>query len=608
MATRQFGDYRLERLIGRGSAGEVWLARDAEDRAVALKILSVTAAEDQDYRRRFEREARIGARLSNPHVVPIRAFGEHQGRLFLAMTHIPGIDLSARLHVGPLGAPEAADLVSQVAEALDAAHAAGLIHRDVKPANIIVHASGFAYLIDFGIARASDQTTITATGFTVGTLAYMAPERFTGHAEARSDIYALTCVLYECLTAQRPFGDTDPARQLHSHLHQQPPAVHTLDPALPAALDEVIARGMAKKPEDRYPTAGALATAALTAVGLTRPVPRTPPDLDRAAAPRNRPATTRPPTGDLRLSAPDRPTPTSGPAASPSGPPGPRSQPVQHSPGVAPRPHNSTPPADHGREAQPVGPAPQSVGSEVRPPRGSTPQPGEPPSGALPGPHGSPSSGQPGLAPPWGQHGSVPSRQSGAGMPPGPYGTGPVRPNGMASGQPDRGAPPRQPGPADPAAVRSPRGGPVVAGRPQTGPLPTQVLPASDPALLAVRTGPTHATSDEVRPARRSIKVAAVGLGALVLTLALIAVVTALVSSTGGHGQSSTTAPDSPASVPVTSPAASPATIPPTTAPRPFPLPSPLQIPIPPGFPTQFHIPGRAAPTHGSDSPDNQGN
>ncbi len=275
----QFGEYRLDRLLGRGSAGEVWLAHDARtDRAVALKILSNTGVHDPDYRRRFEREASIGAHLDNPHVVPIHAFGEYRGRLFLDMAYISGIDVARRLQLGPMREPEAVDLVAQVAQALDAAHNAGLVHRDVKPANIIVHASGFAYLIDFGIARATNQTTITATGFTVGTLAYMAPERFTGKGDARSDIYSLTCVLYECLTARRPFGDTDPAQQLHAHLHEDPPYVEFV----PDRLNAVIARGMAKKPQDRYRSAGELAAAALSAIGMAQPVPRTPPHLEQS--------------------------------------------------------------------------------------------------------------------------------------------------------------------------------------------------------------------------------------------------------------------------------------------------------------------------------------
>ncbi|MBB5914835.1 serine/threonine-protein kinase [Nocardia transvalensis] len=275
---RKFGRYRLDRLIGRGSVGEVWLARDtAADREVALKILTITAGEDPGYRQRFEREARVGASLRNPHIVPIHDFGEQDGRLFLDMAYVPGTDLSVRLRTGPIGVPEAVDIVSQIAEALDAAHAAGLVHRDVKPANIIVHSGGFAYLIDFGIARSPNQTTITATGFTIGTLAYMAPERFTGDAEPRSDIYSLACVLFECLTAQRPFGDTDPVQALHAHLSTDPPRPSSGNSAIPAALDAVIARGMAKKPEDRYSSAGELAAAARAAVGMPHPVPRTPP-------------------------------------------------------------------------------------------------------------------------------------------------------------------------------------------------------------------------------------------------------------------------------------------------------------------------------------------
>ena len=277
VSPRQFGRYRLDRLLGRGAAGEVWLAYDSVDaRTVALKILSGSAAEDTDYRRRFEREARIGARLDNPHIAAIHHFGDLDGRLYLDMAYIPGIDLAKVVRSSTMAAAQAVDLVSQVAEALDAAHTAGLVHRDVKPANIIVHTSGFAYLIDFGIARAEGQTTITATGFTVGTLAYMAPERFTGHGDARSDVYSLACVLYECLTAQRPFGDTDAVQQLHAHLHQPPPRPSTENRDIPAALDAVIARGMAKQPGERFRTAGELAAAARAAVTMTTTPTRTP--------------------------------------------------------------------------------------------------------------------------------------------------------------------------------------------------------------------------------------------------------------------------------------------------------------------------------------------
>ncbi|NKY50581.1 serine/threonine-protein kinase [Nocardia vermiculata] len=283
MSPRQFGRYRLDRLLGRGSAGEVWLAYDpGSARTVALKILSGSAAEDPDYRRRFEREARIGSHIANPHIAPIHGFGEVGGRLYLDMAYIPGVDLAQLIRGATMTAAEAVELISQIAEALDAAHAAGLIHRDVKPANIIVHPSGFAYLIDFGIARAAGQSTITATGFTVGTLAYMAPERFTGGGDARSDIYSLACVLYEALTARRPFGDTDAVQQLHSHLHQPPPRPTATDPRVPIGLDAVVARGMAKNPQDRYRTAGELAAAARAAAGAA-PTQRVAPVLQSEA-------------------------------------------------------------------------------------------------------------------------------------------------------------------------------------------------------------------------------------------------------------------------------------------------------------------------------------
>ncbi|WP_433626476.1 serine/threonine-protein kinase [Nocardia sp. CA-120079] len=213
-----FGDYHLERLVGRGGMGEVWLARDRTGRIVALKVLSAAYSADPGYRRRFEREARLGAQVRNAHVVPIHAFGEVDGHLFLEMDYIPGIDLATRLRSGALVPARAVEVIAQAAEGLDAAHAAGLVHRDVKPGNILEDTSGFVYLIDFGIARAADGSALTATGLVVGTLGYMAPERFTGTADVRSDVYSLACVLYETLTGKLPYGDGDPAQQMHAHL------------------------------------------------------------------------------------------------------------------------------------------------------------------------------------------------------------------------------------------------------------------------------------------------------------------------------------------------------------------------------------------------------
>ncbi|MFD0365718.1 protein kinase [Nocardia sp. GCM10030253] len=285
MGEEQFGKYRLDRLLGRGGMGEVWLARDTGGgHMVALKVLSENLAADGEYRRRFEREARLGSTLRNPHIVRIHGFGEQGGRLFIAMDYIDGIDLAEMLgRVRTLTPVAAVDFVTQVASGLDAAHRAGLIHRDVKPSNILIDSGGHAYLIDFGIAKGIGQTAVTATGMAIGSWPYMAPERFNGTVDARSDIYSLACVLYECLTGRRPYGDTDPPRQMHDHLMASPPCAASVNPAVPTALDAVIACGMAKDQARRYPSARDFADAARAAVGLERP--SNPPVHNRSAVP-----------------------------------------------------------------------------------------------------------------------------------------------------------------------------------------------------------------------------------------------------------------------------------------------------------------------------------
>lgn len=262
-----FGNYHLERLVGRGGMGEVWLARDRAGSTVALKVLSAAYSADPGYRRRFEREARLGGQVRHPHIVPIGAFGEVDGHLFLEMAYIEGVDLATRLRSGALALARAVEVIAQAAEALDAAHSAGLVHRDVKPGNILEDTTGFVYLIDFGIARAADGSALTATGLVVGTLGYMAPERFTGTAEASSDVYSLACVLYESLTGSLPYGDGDPAQQMHAHLMSEPPRASRAARGVPPALDAVIARGMAKEPGERYASAGEFAAAACAALG-----------------------------------------------------------------------------------------------------------------------------------------------------------------------------------------------------------------------------------------------------------------------------------------------------------------------------------------------------
>src|SRR5579875_1234601 len=214
MTLEKVGDYRLEQLLGVGGMGEVYEAYDTHrHRLVALKLLPEVFSGDQEYLRRFQRESYVAARLREPHVIPIHDFGEVDGRLFIDMRLVDGTD--GRMLIdqnGPVAPRRAVNLISQVAQALDAAHGDGLIHRDIKPSNILVTATDFVYVVDFGIARSmgGQQTSLTITGATIGTLDYMAPERFAGQeVDGRADIYSLACVLHECLTAQPPFRGKD---------------------------------------------------------------------------------------------------------------------------------------------------------------------------------------------------------------------------------------------------------------------------------------------------------------------------------------------------------------------------------------------------------------
>ena len=220
MSESVFGRYRLLELLGQGGMGQVYRAHDTvTDRVVALKVLAPQASNDAEYQRRFEREARTAAGLTDPHVVPIHGFGEIDGRLYVDMRLIEGRNLASVLSEnGPLDPARAAGYIGQVAEALNAAHHARLVHRDVKPSNILITPREFAYLIDFGIAQTIDQTRLTHTGHAIGTFAYMAPERFAaGQSDSRSDVYSLTCVLHECLTGKPPFaGVTSNSRSLHT--------------------------------------------------------------------------------------------------------------------------------------------------------------------------------------------------------------------------------------------------------------------------------------------------------------------------------------------------------------------------------------------------------
>lgn len=250
--------------------GQVYRAFDsATDRVVALKVLRSDASDNTAFQQRFRRESHTAAGLTDPHVVPIHGYGEIDGRLYLDMRLIEGRDLAHILQESdqPLDPAQAVHYIEQVAEALDAAHRAGLVHRDVKPSNIIITPRDFVYLIDFGIAQAVNDTRLTSTGSAIGTFAYMAPERISaGQSEPRSDVYSLACVLHECLTGQPPFGGDSVEQQIAAHLMTAPPRPSEIRRAVPASFDAVIANGMAKDPDARYQTAPELAGAAREAI------------------------------------------------------------------------------------------------------------------------------------------------------------------------------------------------------------------------------------------------------------------------------------------------------------------------------------------------------
>lgn len=270
-----FAGFRVERKLGAGGMGSVYLAQHPRlPRQIALKVLSETTSSDDEFRARFLREAELAARLAHPNVVAILDRGVFEESLWIAMQYVDGVDAALLLREFPQGLPpeRAVHIATEAARGLDAAHTAGLLHRDVKPANILVSPSADGpdrvLVTDFGIARAlGEATVLTAAGDVLATIAYAAPEQLRGEPlDHRVDVYALGATLYQLLTGSQPFVRPTPAAVMHAHLTEPPPRPSAVNPALPQQFDRVIARAMAKEPDQRYQSCGALAAEAAAAL------------------------------------------------------------------------------------------------------------------------------------------------------------------------------------------------------------------------------------------------------------------------------------------------------------------------------------------------------
>src|SRR5262245_61380494 len=259
--------FTIESLLGRGGMSVVYRARqERPSRYVALKPLAPDLSSDAAFRERFIRESDLAASLDDPNVLPVYEAGEHDGVLYIAMRYVEGTDLKTVIRQeGALDPARTERIVEQVAHALDAAHAKGLIHRDVKPGNILLapatgSRSEHAYLADFGLSkRTGSDVSLTGTGVFAGTMRYAAPEQFEGRRlDARTDVYSLGCVLFECLTGRPPFEGEQDAALMYAHIMEPPPGATAVRPELPPAIDAVVTKAMAKRPEDRYASCGEL--------------------------------------------------------------------------------------------------------------------------------------------------------------------------------------------------------------------------------------------------------------------------------------------------------------------------------------------------------------
>ncbi|OLP00087.1 serine/threonine protein kinase [Mycolicibacterium porcinum] len=301
----RFGPYELKSLIGVGGMGEVYRAYDTvKERMVAVKLLRTEIAADASFQERFRRESRVAARLQEPHVIPVHDFGEIDGVLFIDMRLVEGASVKELLRTnGPLTPERATAIVTQVASALDAAHADGLVHRDIKPENVLLTPDDFAYLVDFGIAHVGGEASVTMTGVLIGSSAYMAPERFSGDPVGpAADVYALTCLLYEMMIGRPPYETSDLRQLMSAHMFSPAPRPSIMRRGIPRGFDEVVAKGMAKDAVDRYPSAGELAKAAREAANSTAAP-------SAAPAPPLLPPTPAPAPAPPRLTPPPAPAP-----------------------------------------------------------------------------------------------------------------------------------------------------------------------------------------------------------------------------------------------------------------------------------------------------------
>jgi serine/threonine protein kinase len=292
----EVGGYRIESFIARGGMAVVYRARDTRlNRPVALKVLAPELTENESFRKRFMRESQLAALIDHPHIIPIYRAGQFEDALYLAMRFVDGTDLHGLLaRTGPLDLPLAVRVFDQIGSALDVAHEHHLVHRDVKPGNVLVDEGGgpgrfHLYLTDFGLTkRIASLSGLTAPGHFLGTVAYIAPEQIAGRpADARTDVYALGCVLFEALTGDRPFDRDTDAAVLFAHLHDRPPSVAAARSDLPRVVDRIVAKAMAKEPGGRYANCRELVADLRALATKTASAPLAPPlapQTGRAAA------------------------------------------------------------------------------------------------------------------------------------------------------------------------------------------------------------------------------------------------------------------------------------------------------------------------------------